>query len=430
MQDIHILKILDTRSNFNKYSTFIKLPSLNKYARQVYKDMTSWYKDNLDVEFIDWEGFSEWFRVVQHPTYETDLLDLYSALFERLNGLKDQDKTCDLIIKGFIDREYASRMVEFLMEVVEGRQPAQEFKQIQQFLTAYDSAVGRVTEQEESLIDAPIEELLASVTGGSGYNWRLQELNISLGPLRPKNSILVAAYPDSGKTTFAVSEMTYMINQMEEGKECLYFCNEEYGGQNKVRCVQALVGASQEELQTNTVAVATRYKEYCRTHGERFKFYHNTHMTTRFIEETIKQHNPGLIIIDQLWNVEGFADAGTSTEMYTALSRWVRRIASSAPCISIHQADGTASGVKFIEMHQLHGSKVGMQGAFDAIITIGRPFGTDIDSRERGLYVPKNKLPGGPAPYDSKQKHQKWTVFIDHDYALYRGMADSRGDVI
>jgi len=411
---------MELRSNYNKYSHFIKPYALSKYARQVFKDIGLWYKNNQDTEGIDWEGFSEWFRVIQHPTYEPDMTELYLKLFDQLHKFDTEDVTYDQIIQGFMERDYATKMVEFLMEVVEGNQPAKGFSQVNQLLASYDESLNRMSEQDDAYISDSIEELLDQVVGTKGLKWRLPELNISAGPLRTGNNIMIAAYPNTGKTTLALSEMTYMIPQMEEGQECIYLCNEEDGRQNKLRCIQALLGVTSQEMISNPAGVVKMYNEYLEAHGERFKFYWNTKMSTRFIEETLKKHNPGLIMIDQLWNVEGFADSGTSTEMYTALARWVRRIASIAPTISLHQADGTAFGCKFVEQHQLYGSKVGMQGAMDGIITVGQEVGGSVNDLARGLFVAKHKLPGGPPPFDASQKSQRWTVYIEPDLALLR----------
>ena len=71
---------------------------------------------------------------------------------------------------------------------------------------------------------------------------------------------------------------------------------------------------------------------------------------------------------------------------------WARELAKKyAPVITVHQADGSAEGVKWIDMSKLYGSKTGVQGEADAIITIGR---LPEEGNKRYLYVPKNKLDG------------------------------------
>jgi len=49
----------------------------------------------------------------------------------------------------------------------------------------------------------------------SGLEWRLEELNLSLGPVNKGDLVLVAARPEVGKTTFLTSEISYMLSQTE-----------------------------------------------------------------------------------------------------------------------------------------------------------------------------------------------------------------------
>jgi hypothetical protein len=421
-KDINVLKILGKRSNYDKYLKFIKPQVLNTYTRQIFKDITAWYNINPDDTEIDWLGFAEWFKITQHPSFEVSDIASYQHLFDKLDEMVQDSSATESIIKGFIDREYASRMIDALAPVAEGRHGARQFEAIDKLLAEYTQQSQQVTEQEEALVTDDIEELLYQTVGDSGYSWKLKELNVSLGPLRRKNSVMVAGYVDTGKTTFATSELAHIIPQMVGDDQALYFCNEEGGEQVKIRCIQALLGLTSTEIRDDKDMVVRMWKEWQEANPAKFMFYYNTAMTTRFVEQTLKQHKPGLIVFDQLWNIQGFSDSGTNTELYTNLAKWVRRIARQAPVISIHQADGTCNGVKFIEMDALYGSKVGMQGAVDALITIGRPLGDQSAAEERGLYFPKNKLPGGPAPYDSTQSNQKWTVMIDHENACYVGV--------
>ena len=57
-------------------------------------------------------------------------------------------------------------------------------------------------------------------------------------------------------------------------------------------------------------------------------------------------------------------------------------------------------------MEQLYGSKTGIQGEADGIITIGR---RDSSSNERTVFVPKNKLPDG----NNSMRNVRFHVDID-----------------
>ncbi len=102
------------------------------------------------------------------------------------------------------------------------------------------------------------------------------------------------------------------------------------------------------------------------------------------------------------------------------LAKWSRKIAQIAPCISTHQAGSECNGVKFIEMHQMYGSKVGMQGAVDAVVTLGKELNGQDQQYERGIYFPKNKLPGDK-DRDKDLKNAKWSVTIDPDRCQFKG---------
>ena len=88
--------------------------------------------------------------------------------------------------------------------------------------------------------------------------------------------------------------------------------------------------------------------------------------------------------------------------------------------IAVHQADGTAGGVPYLEMSQLYMSRVGIQGEADAIIMIGSSYDSSIPQNTRYLNIPKNKLAGGPLS-DTKYRHAKYEIQIDPERARYKG---------
>lgn len=120
------------------------------------------------------------------------------------------------------------------------------------------------------------------------------------------------------------------------------------------------------------------------------------------MEAILKKYKAGLIIFDQLWKIHGFDESsGNEVTRQTMLFNWGRELSKKhAPVIAVHQADGSAEGMRWIDMSRLYGSKTGIQGEADAIITVGRDPATG-DSRY--LYVPKNKLKGNnPAMRNGK----------------------------
>ena len=126
---------------------------------------------------------------------------------------------------------------------------------------------------------------------------------------------------------------------------------------------------------------------------DKFILFDKADVSVHDVEMLFDKYDVGLIVFDQLWKVHGFEkEAGNEVTRQTMIFNWARELAKKfAPVITVHQADGSAEGVKWIDMSKLYGSKTGVQGEADAIITIGR---LPEEGNKRYLYVPKNKLDG------------------------------------
>jgi KaiC/GvpD/RAD55 family RecA-like ATPase len=406
----HLLKVLALRDNFLRFRDLVNLKTLNsEEAKQIILDVDEWFSQTEASE-INWEDFAEWFVVVKHPTFDEEKITKYNKIFDRLNSPKFNQELAEKIVHNFIHKDYATRLVSHLMPIIDGTVKA-NFDQVYALLELMEKELGTTSTAEEALVTDNIVELLEETTGVGGYNWKLAELNKSLGPIRKGDSILIAGFVDSGKTSLAVSETTFIHKQLPKDQPAIYFCNEEGGKKVKLRHVQAHLGWPVAKFKENFLATHNAYIKSMENYAP-FLFFHEANMTIKFVDMLVKKYKPGLIVLDQLWNIEGFSDVSiNSTDRYTNLAKWVRKLAQNAPVISVHQADGTAAGVEFIEMNQLYGSKVGMQGAMDAIVTLGRSLDQSKNQFSRGLYTPKNKMSGG-VDSNPEDKNRKWEILF------------------
>jgi replicative DNA helicase len=246
--------------------------------------------------------------------------------------------------------------------------------------------------------------------GKGGFNWRLNCLNDALGPLRQGDFIVVGTRPDTGKTTLLASESTFIATQDE--RPVLWLNNEEGGKKVLRRIIQSALGWPTHKMESEAASAAAEYnKLYGR--DDKFIVYDNAYISTKDVEALCKKYNPCLIIFDQLWKIKGY-DTENEVTRLTMLFNWGREIAKAyAPVITVHQADGTAEGQKWIDMSQLYMSKTGIQGEADAIITMGR---TPETGNSRYLYVPKNKM-SGSVPH---LRNGKFELEIIGDTARFR----------
>jgi hypothetical protein len=96
-------------------------------------------------------------------------------------------------------------------------------------------------EKDELFVSADLSAIADRITS-SGYEWRLEALNRSLGPLRIGNFIIVAARVEVGKTTFLASEVSYLAQQLPIDRPVVWVNNEEESSVVFFRIVQAALG--------------------------------------------------------------------------------------------------------------------------------------------------------------------------------------------
>ncbi|MEK9896632.1 MAG: DnaB-like helicase C-terminal domain-containing protein, partial [Burkholderiaceae bacterium] len=235
----------------------------------------------------------------------------------------------------------------------------------------YKKEVGSAVDKSEVFV-SPSLAYISKVVGKEGLNWRLQELNISLGPLRKGDFIIVAARPETGKTTFVASEAAHMMSQLKPDEHIIWINNEEASNKVMMRVIQAFHGVTSIDLLKDPVS----YEElFIANGGDRFLVLDDDSgiRSVNKIATLFSEFKPGLIIFDQLDKVHGFSTEARDDLRIGRLYEWARDVAKEyCPVIAISQVDGTGEGEKWIQMNQLRGSKTDKIGEADAIITIGK----------------------------------------------------------
>jgi replicative DNA helicase len=236
--------------------------------------------------------------------------------------------------------------------------------------------------------------------------------------LRKGDFIIVAARPESGKTTFVASEASYMMSQLHDDEHVIWINNEESSTKVMMRVIQAFNGVTTGELLSNPTKYET---EFTSNGGERFLVLDDDSgiKSVNKISTLFAEFKPGLIIFDQLDKVHGFSNESRDDLRIGKLYEWARDLAKEyCPVIAISQVDGTGEGEKWIQMNQLRGSKTDKIGEADAIITIGKSNEPAMDL-QRFIHVPKNKLFGGKDTLEA-HRHGCFEVEIEPSRARYK----------
>lgn len=271
------------------------------------------------------------------------------------------------------------------------------------------------TENDEHIVTDDLAGIFKTTYLKPGLRWKLDSLNKAMGSLRKGDFGLIYARPEGGKTTFIASQVTHMATQLtEEDGPILWFNNEEMGNKVKLRCVQATLELTTEQVGTDVEHSQKEYLEL--THGK-ILIYDEALLSRKDVEHVCQRYKPSLIIFDQLDKIYGFSSDRYDLEL-KAIYGWARELAKKyGPVIGVCQAASTGEGKRYLDMNDIDNSKVGKQGECDWILGIGSTHEYDNEFI-RYFHLSKNKLLGDPDT-DPKMRHGRWQVRIVPEIASY-----------
>jgi len=411
MIDYLLIKLMLSSEHFNKYSKVINLEFYKQNQREIFKIFLALFKlheDHTDITLNDLQLF----YYTQYPAQKQDDKTLIDSIFAKIEQVDyDEGLAIDYLQKHH-DQTLATQIAMEALNVSKGKG---DLGTVRELLEKQHSFV--IEEEEDNFAPIDLEVLVDEVLLEVGLLWRLNTMNKTIGSLRKGNFGFVFARPETGKTTFLASEITFMAEQakIKESGPVIYVCNEEPKNDVMLRCYQAVFGVESRELYTNLQQYKALYEEKVGSHL--LVYSKEGSMTKQDIEKLFKEYKPSLVVIDQLDNI-----TWTDSERYDlkmkALYRWARELAKEyCPIIAVCQAGGTAEGKKYLSMNDVDSSHTAKQGTADFMIGIGKT-NQDGDEYQRYLSISKNKL-GRDIDCISELKHAKVPLTIRPDLARY-----------
>lgn len=386
---------------YNKYRYLIKVSKEDKEINNLYTVLDSMiesYKRTL--------SFEEYKLIVleKYPDY----LDLIAQIEH--SNIKD-DVLVDAI-KTLVEQEQARELAMIAIEVSEGR------KSINTILDYYDKFDQRDSVKEIEFVTDDLETLYEDTIHKQGLRWRLSTLNRMLGSLRKGDFGFLFARPETGKTTFLSSEITFMAEQLgEESGPILWFNNEEQGSKVRVRSYQASLGVDLTQLYSNRPQATKIYLDKTKS---KIKIIDNAAIHKRMVENVCKQLKPSLIIFDQIDKIKGF-DSDREDLRLGSIYIWARELAKSyCPVIGVCQADVSGEGKKWLDMSSVANAKTSKQAEADWILGIGAVHDIGLE-HIRYLHLSKNKLTGDEDS-DPTLRHGRMEVVIRPEIARFEDL--------
>ena len=355
-------------------TNFVSLYKLFMVIHSYYEksDKTSMSKSDLELAY--------------HSSYllkDSERNEL-SDLLDRILKLELTEQNVYAYLNAHKQRCIAGEVAKLALDVEDGTAKVEELLNKFNELDTDDDV-----KDEIDFVNMDLDYLYNTQIQSPGLRWRLPWLNKSLGSLRKGDFGFIFARPETGKTTFLASEITHMLTQTDG--DILWFNNEEQGNKVGVRCHQAMLGATIQELfNNNREANKEKYEQVTQN---RIKILNlEDSGDTQRIEYILKETKPALIIFDQIDKIRGFKADRYDLQL-KSLYQWARELAKKyAPVIAVSQAGGTGEGKIWLTMDDVDSSKTAKQGEADWILGIGKE--QDNTSNMRYLNISKNKLLG------------------------------------
>jgi replicative DNA helicase len=410
----NILNLCANLDFFERFGGLITRDGLTIEENKIYDDLEEYYSSTT-IKTIVWDDFAEWFFQVKHPTMKMDDIDLCREILDNLSKMDPPDEAfVTKIMEAFLKRELCGDIANIALPGYEGDDDA-DIQQIEELIETFYQEMSTVAVSDEAEITQDIEEIMSNQISG-GLTFRLKTLNIVLGNLHPK-VMMVCCRPNTGKTSFLVSECVHWVDQMEEGQQVLYFNNDDSGADLKVRAACSKLVKTESELAMSITANSKAFK--AKTDGK-LVFFEIAPMSKQDVESRCKKYNPGVIIIDQLWKVKGFDKrAGNDADMIERQYAWARELTKKYKCpvVVAHQAGDSAEGVDWLTMSDIYKVKTAAQGECDFIVMIGRKHDLAVKD-ERYFTIVKVRQRAGP---DLDKSHPfQFVTILDGERAIFK----------
>jgi replicative DNA helicase len=416
--DADLLQIVRKQENYHRFAPYIKEHTLSKEAVKIFHGMGEYFKSYPTVDELSWDSFSTWFLVLKNSTLSPDSVDTYKAIFSNLRS-KVSTPVLEDVMKHYIACDYATQIVNVGIQVAKG-DGAASLDQVEELVKKYDKEVGRAISKAELFVT---DDTAVALSTDPGLSWRLEELNISCGPLRQGDFVVLGARPETGKTTFLADQVSYMAQQIKDNRPVIWVNNEERSTKVKRRIVQATLGITLKDYQANPAKAMASYKKLMGMDDRILVTGSGAGLNSaKLLVPLFRDLNPAFIVFDQLDKVAGFERKSDKEDQRLGdLYEWARELSHEyGPVIAASQANDSAEGQQWIYQNQLRGSRTDKAGEADAIITIGKVHDA-AKANKRYIHIPKNKLDGGPRS-EEKHRHGFWEVEIRQEIARYEGV--------
>jgi hypothetical protein len=417
LKELSILKLFtEKKDTFEQYGVYLrKMDNLDGSISILLRCIQEYYDKYVDHTYI---GQDELWSFYDYMYPNNKERQMHLELINRMYKLEVSTDIMTDLLEQATERYYASQVVGKLLPVLEG----QKFDVLPYIQTEIDEFIGLMKNPpKDSLALDPCTmspaELIVGRANLVGAPWHLETLNAVLGPATMGTLGVVFAFVDGGKTSFTLSAMKSFAEYYADTGEVLAYCiNEESAQRISERSLSAFTGKSRVELEAlypeGHAELLEEANELIGGMGwHRLKIVDGIEHLAN-VKKVLEDWNPRVMIIDQGSKVATDFNAKDIKETRLLYGTY-RRFAREYDCaiICVEQAVGDAEDRQWINLSDIYGSRVAIQGELDYAIGIGKKLEKGRENF-RYINVSKNKLKDGITT--------SFTTYFDKERCIWR----------
>lgn len=387
INDLTLIQFIKNKSNLEKYGKYINKIALSRQGEIMYNDIVEYFSKFPEIEQINPEVFSDWFHHCKHLDFDKSTRELYNKFFfDNLNN--PINVSGDELLKHYEKQAVFDKVIDLIKD-------NSDLDELEKIIV-----LGKSKEKVDSLyLSMDIEDIVNTETREQGLRWRMEFLNQKLGGILQGDFGVIAGVPNSGKTTFLISEVTHLASQLPPNKKVLWFNNEGPDYEIRNRIFQSALNKTVLELRLDYKEAYTKYIDLMGAQ-DKIQVIKAASQSYRNLEKIImaEKENVGLIVFDMLDKIKGFdrfRTSETSDEKYDRAYEWALNLSILvAPVLGTSQTSylEDAYQKRWPPMEALKGSRIAKQGDARFMIMIGKDDAEEGTIAPRFISSPKNKV--------------------------------------
>jgi replicative DNA helicase len=388
--DLNILRAMSFRSVFCRLRSKIPLSLLSGDTC----NLLDWYKVYYST-FPDHQEIS--FDVFKTLIKSRSLEDQPEALFfQILNAIEKVPVSVSNGIENVLNELAYSGKVASIVQKYQNGYEIDLLQEVESITREFKKHM-HIPDSLMQWEDADISTVLESECHKNGLNINVfPQLKENVRGLRGGDTVAVVAPVDSGKTSLLAcmaTDFAAQLSRLQNERPILWLVNESIASRTISRIYSAATGLDLKQIRD--LHMQGKFEDLYHSNigmPNRIRVKNAHNMTLNQIHVLVQEMHPIVLIVDMLANIKGIKTDKLHVDL-EYIWQELRSMGCENDFITIGTVQLSKDGYNklYPEIIDLKESKVGIQGALDLLIMMGRLFNGDYYLR--GISTPKNKIP-------------------------------------